>query len=294
MDTLSLSAADGGRFPRYLRAGQCKRFSRACSVAAVAAIATILTTAAIAHDFWIEPSTFRPQPGAKVPLSLRVGNDFNGEPVIFHPEYFNRYVVDGPDGERKVDGVLGDDPAGRIAPAKPGLYTVLYDSRKFDVTFDDFAKFEAYLREEGLERQLVIAKARGAGKVTEQYSRCAKALIAVGPAADANASDRYFKCALELVAENNPYALKGGGELRFRLRFRDQPVEGVLVVAFSKAEPGSKLSARTDREGRVTFNIPKSGVWLVKAVHMVVMPRLTRGDWESFWASLTFEVPRTL
>jgi hypothetical protein len=32
-------------------------------------------------------------------------------------------------------------------------------------------------------------------------------------------------------------------------------------------------------------------VWLVKAVHMVAAARFVRADWESFWASLTFEHP---
>ena len=41
----------------------------------------------------------------------------------------------------------------------------------------------------------------------------------------------------------------------------------------------------------VLVGLVKGGVWLAKAVHMVVPPRLTRGDWESFWASLTFEMP---
>ena len=33
------------------------------------------------------------------------------------------------------------------------------------------------------------------------------------------------------------------------------------------------------------------GVWLVKAVHMVPLPKGQDADWESFWASLTFELP---
>ena len=259
-----------------------------------AIVASIIASAAppaIAHDFWIEAATYRPAPNTRVPLTLHVGNDFKGDSTIFNAEYFNRYIVAGPDGERNVEGQLGDDPAGRMTIGKPGLYAVMYDSRKFDVTFDDFNKFEDYLKEEGLERQLAFARARGAGKITEMYSRCAKALVAAGPQGESALADRNFKCALELVAENNPYAMKPGGELRLRLLFREQPVEGVLVVAFNKADPATKLKVRTDRDGRVVMPLGRAGVWLVKAVNMIVMPRLQRGDWESFWASLTFELP---
>ena len=245
--------------------------------------------AALAHDFWVEPDTFRPQAGAKVSLRLYVGNEFKGDATVFNPEFFNRYVVDGPAGVKAVAGQLGDDPAGTFTVAQPGLYAVIFDSKKFEVTFEDFRKFEDYLKEEGLERQLVIAKVRAGngGKITEMYSRCAKALVAAPQGESASASHD-FHCALELVAESNPYK---ESDVRLRLHYKDAPVENVLVVAFSKTEPALKLRARTDKEGRVAFKLPKGGVWLVKAVHMVPRARFIRGDWESFWASLTFEAP---
>src|SRR4051794_18090012 len=88
---------------------------------------SLATTAAIAHDFWIEPATFRPAVGAPVPLHLLVGQDFKGDAALFNPEQFERYIYSGvPGGDRPVNGALGDDPAGTIAVAGPGLYTVLY------------------------------------------------------------------------------------------------------------------------------------------------------------------------
>ena len=38
------------------------------------------------------------------------------------------------------------------------------------------------------------------------------------------------------------------------------------------------------------FRLPKSGAWLIKAVHMVPASRESGADWASQWASLTFEV----
>ena len=35
----------------------------------------------------------------------------------------------------------------------------------------------------------------------------------------------------------------------------------------------------------------RAGVWLVKAVHMAPAPAESGAEWESLWASLTFEVP---
>ena len=162
----------------------------------------------------------------------------------------------------------------------------MYHSKKFEVAFEDFAKFESYLREEGLERHLPFAQFRAwkGGKINEIDPRCAKTLIA-GPQGESGA-DRNFNCTLELIAETNPYKER---DLKLRLIFRGAPVEGVLVVAFNKTDPAQKIRLRTDKEGRVTLKLEKPGPWLVKAVHMIAAARLVRADWESFWASLTFE-----
>jgi hypothetical protein len=37
--------------------------------------------------------------------------------------------------------------------------------------------------------------------------------------------------------------------------------------------------------------LARAGAWLVKTVHMVPAPTDTGADWESLWASLTFEIP---
>lgn len=60
-------------------------------------------------------------------------------------------------------------------------------------------------------------------------------------------------------------------------------------MALNRAD---KLSARSDRDGRVRLRLKPGGMWLVKAVHMVPAPAGSGADWASYWASLTFE-PKT-
>jgi uncharacterized GH25 family protein len=50
-----------------------------------------------------------------------------------------------------------------------------------------------------------------------------------------------------------------------------------------------RAAARTDSAGRVAFAITKPGLWLIKTVHMIEAPPDSGADWESLWASLTFE-----
>jgi hypothetical protein len=42
----------------------------------------------------------------------------------------------------------------------------------------------------------------------------------------------------------------------------------------------------------VQLPLSEAGIWLIKAVHMIEMPPDNKvAQWESFWASLTFELP---
>jgi uncharacterized GH25 family protein len=104
--------------------------------------------------------------------------------------------------------------------------------------------------------------------------------------------DRPLGFPLELVAERNPYALRADEDLPVRLTYQNRPLAGALVVAINSMDPAEKLSARSDRDGRVRFRLSPRGMWLVKAVHMVAAPAGSDADWRSYWASLTFRLER--
>ena len=113
-----------------------------------------------------------------------------------------------------------------------------------------------------------------------------------GSASGAQA-DRPLGFTLELVAERNPYAVRPDQDLPVRLTYENRPLAGALVVAMNRLNPAEKLSARTDKDGRVRFKLRPGGMWLIKAVHMVPAPAGTHAEWASFWASLTFELRNT-
>jgi len=255
------------------------------------ALASVVGTFASAHDFWIEPSAYRVAAGAHVDVALRVGEGYRGDAVARNPAKIRRFVLVGPAGEQPLAGDAGRDPAGSAEIGGSGLFVIGYQSLPSSVTLDA-PKFEAYLREEGLERVIGLRAERGQSALPgrEIYSRCAKALVASGPA-EAEQADRRLGLPLELVPEVNPYG-GGSGPTVVRLLFRDRPLEGALVVALPKDAPGQTREARTDASGRVALDLGAGRTWLVKAVHMVEAPSGSGADWESLWASLTFEIPR--
>jgi uncharacterized GH25 family protein len=246
----------------------------------------------LAHDFWIEPSTFRPAVGASVGIALRVGEGFRGDPVPRTPERIVRFVLVSQSRETPIEGVPAHDPAGVARISEPGLQIVGYRSNTSKVELEA-EKFEQYLKEEGLESIVAERARRGESQKPsrEIYSRCAKALISSGGGAGRSGHDRALGFTLELVPEKNPYALRPGSSIPFRLEHRGRPLAGALVVALNRDAPEKRLSARTDARGGVSFVLARPGAWLVKAVHMVPAPPDSGADWESLWASLTFEVP---
>ena len=256
------------------------------------AIATLVLAAAplSAHDMWIEPTTFSPDAGTIVGVRLRVGQDLLGDPLAYDPALIDQFVFEDAAGRKPVVGRAGADPAGLLRVAAPGLLLVGYRSRPSAVELTP-EKFNQYLKEEGLD---AVAEERarrhetGAG-ARELFSRCAKSLVLSGPTSPAQ-GDRPLGFTLELVAERNPYAIARGQDLPFRLTYEKRPLAGALVVAINRLNPTEKVTARTDHDGRVRFTLKQKGMWLVKAVHMVPAPAGANADWQSYWASLTFEL----
>ncbi|HEX3552715.1 MAG TPA: DUF4198 domain-containing protein [Thermoanaerobaculia bacterium] len=259
----------------------------------LAALLALLTAPALsAHDFWIEPSAFRPAIAQRLAVRLRVGQEFKGDPVPRDPSLLQRFALVGPGGESAVPGVPNTEPAGFLSIPAPGLYTIVYASNPEPVQLDA-KKFNDYLSQEGLERIRDLRAQAGQSDAPDRevFSRCAKALVAAGGGEAGAGWNRVLGLRLELVPEANPYTLPAGGVLPARLLYEGKPLPGALVTAFTKDHPERKVAARSDARGRVALKLDHPGVWLVKAVHMIPAPRESGADWESFWASVTFEVP---
>ncbi|MBI2838189.1 MAG: DUF4198 domain-containing protein [Acidobacteria bacterium] len=246
------------------------------------------------HDFWIEPGSFDPLPGAVVPVRLRVGEHLIGDPVARDQDLIIRFAALRNGRELPIAGMPGQEPAGLMRPVDPGLYVLVYASRPSPVNLEA-AKFEKYLAEEGLERILQLRESRGEKQKggREVFSRCAKSIVICGDPERAARSgfDRPAGLITEIVPEADPTSLAPGGHLPLRLLFRGKPLSDALVTAVGTADPSARISGRTRADGRIVLALPAPGIWLVKSVQMVRASGIPGADWESFWASLTFRIP---
>jgi hypothetical protein len=153
------------------------------------------------HDFWIEPSTYRPEPLQRVTLRHRVGNHFLGDPVPRDEGLMVRFVTLGGDGEKRVPGVHGVDPAGIAQAPETGTLVVAYQSRGSVVELPP-DKMARYAEEEGVAAQLP-AGWQGKPLLRDSFARSVKSLLVVSGRGSAG-FDRTAGLPLELVPLVDP------------------------------------------------------------------------------------------
>jgi uncharacterized GH25 family protein len=269
-------------------------------------VAGVFAPAALGHDFWLLPTDFTPAAGSVVGVRIEIGHAGEAEAYPRNPQRIEKFIIVGPGEkalERVVGGAAGSDPAGEALVSDAGVSVIGYRSNHARSELEA-AKFEAYLREEGLEeiseRRAAEGQTGTAGK--EMYSRCAKTLVRASAGAegetrmpDANA-ERVLGFTLEIVPVGDPTAAKAGDEQRVRVMFKGAPYKGAKVeftAALDSMRGGghaAPVSARTDAAGEASVRLNHAGLWVVNCVVMEDAPEGSGADWESWWASLTFEV----
>lgn len=248
------------------------------------------SSAAQAHDFWIEPATFGVDVGQHVGVVLCEGDAFEGRAMPRDAARIVEFVARGPAGELPIVGREGRELAGIARLAGPGVYVLGYRSSP-SVKEIEAGPFQRYLLEKGLERIVELRLQRGTTDepAREAYSRYSKSLLRVGDSVSfADAQLLGFR--LELVPEFPPYEPPSRTDRSFRLLFEGQPLQGALVTATPRSDPRLVQQARTDADGRVRYTMRHAGEWLLTAVHMVEAAPGSGAQWESFWGSLTFEL----
>ena len=257
----------------------------------LAFMAWLACATAGAHEFWVEPADFTHELGGRLGIRLCVGDGFEGWSLARNAQRIEMFVAAGPAGEQPIVGLDGSEPAGVARFTAPGGYVIAYRSNRA-FTEMPAAKFDEYLKDKGLEKIIALRGKLSADQqiVHEAYSRNSKALISVGNV-DGSVVDRRMGLRLEVMAERDQSPAGEDDLHSYRLLFEGKPLVDALVTATRPGTTDDDLKARTDADGRASFRLHAPGMWRVAAVHMIKAPHDVAADWESLWASLTFEIP---
>jgi uncharacterized GH25 family protein len=256
--------------------------------------ACILGTAPlVAHEFWLQPSTFTPATGQALELTLRVGMDFKGEIRPFTRERVAAFHHLSSEGREYWIQHVHADPAHaptshRLRLEQPGTHVIAVDSTPSLITLDP-EKFTAYLKDEGLDAVLhERALAGESGQPgRERYVRTVKTIVRAGGLADP-AGYQPVGQRLELLPVAPSLEREGPGLFQVALVFERQPLPGALVRAWHRTgETLTTLETRSDKRGLASFTLPSGGEWMFSVVHMVRLKGVAEADWESIWGNLT-------
>lgn len=257
------------------------------------AVLAMLASSASAHDFWLFPSAATANATDSIDVHVCYGTGAAVEELERRTSHIKRFELHTRAGSQTVPGEAGKVPAGQLAlaSAEDEIVTVVYESHHSSVVLEP-RRFENYLAEEGLLDIISDRQRRSESELpgADSFARFAKTLIRIGSGSEGY--DRKLGLLAELTATSDPFVGGTDGQLTFQFSYLDQPKAGARVDLFRLEANKITLveTATTDREGNVAFHTPGLGRWMIAATGMRRASYPVEGDWESSWASLSFEV----
>jgi uncharacterized GH25 family protein len=258
-------------------------------------LVALFASPASAHDLWIVPGKYRLEVGEITRVFINNGDLFPESLTLLGEHRLSEVRALSPAGTVTISGFRTD---GRsltfdFQPETPGSHVIALGTKPRAVRMNG-EDFEKYLSEAGLtaiEEQRTTLGEAGRPAV-ERYTKWAKTVVEVGeeaPSEDAWATavgDR-----LEIVPLEPPNRVRPGESLRLRVLYAGTPLTGAAIVGGRAAGPPNEIAVSTDDRGEAAVNLSTSGRWYVRAIHMIRVEDDPQVQWESFWATLTFEVP---
>lgn len=278
---------------------------------ALGALALLVTGPLLAHDMFLKLASFFLEPNANASVELINGTFEASENVITRDRMLDVSIVgsDGrvthpPTSAWRDSAVHHPNPDSadtailEFETGGPGTYVIGVSTAPTVFTLTG-EQFDDYLLHDGVLDVLEERKERGelGTPATERYSKHVKAIVQVGD----RRTDTYghrLGYPVELVPLSNPYELDVGEELAVQFLKDGRPVADQIVYASPEGHPAhdeagvhrEEVTTRTDEEGVARIEVTRAGRWYVRLIHMVAPEEDPEVDYESNWATLTFEV----
>ena len=271
-----------------------RTFLAAVALAATtAAFMLAATSAASAHNFWLQPENHTPDAGEDVLIAFKIGDAGAGaDDWGLYWERIAAFRLYGPDGASDQQSAVRTTQAGEVGSAavrvaRPGTYVLAFESNP---SFSDLEaeRFNRYVANEGLSAIAAHREASGTAEAngTELYARRAKTLLQVGDANTSNVT-RPIGQTLEIVPLQNPFALGEGDALDLQVFWRGSPLDGASVAIVPLDGSNEVETAKTSADGVVRVDAPGETAMLYTVTWGVPALNDGRADYLTIFASLT-------
>jgi Domain of unknown function (DUF4198) len=254
-----------------------------------------LIASAAAHDLFLKFDSFFLEPNAKTTVRLLNGYFNRSENAVARDRMRDVSVVT-PSGDRVNPPASDwrdekDSALLSLQTGGAGTYVAGVSTNPREITLKA-AQFNDYLRHDGVPDTLAQRRRDKelAKSARERYSKHVKAIFQVGESRTGG-----FKSALgypvEIIPQQNPYELKIGNTIEVLCLKDGKPIANQFVMAGRELNRRviASPAVRSDTNGIARVKLAGGGKWFVKFIHMTKLNDANL-DYESKWASLTFEV----
>ena len=293
------------------------------SLALAALLVVAVAPALAAHDLFLKLTSYFVAPGQE-PVRVPVLNGtFARSENSVAPDRVRDATLVGPGGADRLGtggwSASGDTSYLTFRVRQAGTHVVGASTRPRTIALSG-KEFNEYLKEDGIADVLEARTRRGElGKpARERYAKHVKAIFQAGESRTSSYG-AVLGYPAEIVPLANPYESRVGDSLSVRCLVDGKPAANQVVIAGwerradsartaagssgpesaqSAASAQSTASAqaiaqqlvRTDADGVARVRLAEPGKWYVKFVHMEPLVGEPTLDYESKWATLTFEV----
>jgi uncharacterized GH25 family protein len=245
-----------------------------------------------AHEFWLYPNKFRFSKGETVVVNFLVGENFTGEQWDLKKHKIEKLdlLQKAAKTDLRSSVTQTEKDNLKIVLKEEGTHMLVMESNDAFISLEG-QKFNKYLEDDGLEEPLHHREKTKTlnDSSKEFYSRHSKLLLQVGQKTD----DTYSKVVglpIEIVPLTNPYDLKVGSPISFKILFNGKPLFGAKVRFWNMYNHTSILqNIYTQQDGTIESTISRPGSWMVSVVHMVPSKN-SKAQWKSYWGSLVFGI----
>jgi len=270
-----------------------------------AALCTLITGLAVAsaptaaHEMFLKPENSSQEPASAQVVRLINGTFGKSENAITRDRMADVSIVaDGNVTKPRPSDWYDDENSSYLNydSGDTGTKVIGVSTRPKIITMspDDFI---AYLKHDGVLDTLAIFEAENTlTEVRERYSKHIRTVVQVGDRkSDSFATQLCYP--VEIILDQNPYELRFGDNIGFRVLVKGEPAANQLVRASYEGFHGHDASGghfnsydmRTDADGRASFLLNNKALWYISLIHMQKIDDQD-ADYESNWATITFRV----
>jgi uncharacterized GH25 family protein len=243
-----------------------------------------------AQELWMQPDKSLCKTGDSLTIEFNAGRNFNSNPWNLTKSKISRLQFYDMKGPHTISAAEGKVKHIKMRVQEDG--TKLFVMQGIPASIEIGAEeFNEYLKKYGLDDALNFRKNNNAldkpGK--ELYERSAKLLVQVGGRRD----ETWKKAAglpLEIVPLSNPYTVKIGDVIRFRILYEGKPLFGARIFVWNKTDGRTFMQpVYSQQDGTIEARISDKGPWMISVVKMIPSKE-PEADWKSYWSSLVFGV----